>query len=58
MIKALRTSLLGDIPGIWLVLLIATFSLILLIAPSIIVVIIAFDTRAFVNFPPEGFTLR
>lgn len=30
----------------------------LLVAPSIIVVIISFDTRAYVSFPPEGFTLK
>ncbi|MYI69744.1 MAG: ABC transporter permease, partial [Boseongicola sp. SB0673_bin_14] len=58
MIKALRTASLGDILGIGLILFIAVFSLLLLIAPSIIVVTISFDTRAFVSFPPEGFTLR
>ncbi len=58
MIKALRTASLGDILGIGLMLFIAVLSLLLLIAPSIIVVIISFDTRAFISFPPEGFTLR
>ncbi|MEM8569814.1 MAG: ABC transporter permease [Pseudomonadota bacterium] len=47
-----------DAIGIGLVLLIAVFSLVLLVAPSIIVLMISFDTRAFVSFPPEGFTLR
>ncbi|MDJ0685738.1 MAG: ABC transporter permease [Alphaproteobacteria bacterium] len=37
---------------------VAVFSLALLVAPSVIVLIISFDTRAFVSFPPEGFTLR
>jgi putative spermidine/putrescine transport system permease protein len=58
MIRSLRTSSLGDILGIGAVLVIAIFSLVLLIAPSIIVLIISFDTRAFISFPPEGFTLR
>lgn len=58
MIRWLKTASLGDILGIGLILLIAVFSLILLIAPSIIVVIISFDTRAFISFPPQGFTLR
>ena len=51
--------------GLWafgfpfpLIIALAVFSLILLVAPSIIVVIISFDTRAFVSFPPVGFTLR
>jgi putative spermidine/putrescine transport system permease protein len=58
MIRWLKTASLGDILGIGLIMLIAVFSLILLIAPSIIVVIISFDTRAFISFPPQGFTLR
>lgn len=49
---------LGDAVGIGLVVTVAVFSLVLLIAPSIIVVMISFDTRAFVSFPPEGFTWR
>lgn len=56
--KALKRASLGDIFGIGLILAVAIFSLLLLVAPSIIVVIISFDTRAFVSFPPEGFTLR
>ena len=43
--------------GVGLILCVAVLSLALLIAPSVIVVIISFDTRAFVSFPPEGFTL-
>ena len=35
-----------------------SFALALLVAPSVIVVIISFDTRAFISFPPEGFTLE
>ena len=56
--KVLRKTSLGDAIGIGLVLTVAVISLILLVAPSIIVVMISFDTRAFVSFPPEGFTLR
>lgn len=56
--RALRKNSLGDVLGIGLILALAVFSLMLLVAPSIIVVIISFDTRAFVSFPPEGFTLR
>lgn len=55
--KFRRTSL-GDALGIGLILAVAILSLVLLIAPSIIVVIISFDTRAYVSFPPEGFTLH
>ena len=56
--KGLRHISLSDVFGIGPILAIAVISLILLVAPSIIVVIISFDTRAFVSFPPEGFTLR
>ena len=53
-----RHSSLSDALGIGLILAVAVFSLLLLVAPSIIVLMISFDTRAFVSFPPEGFTLR
>ena len=56
--KALRHTSFVDVLGIGLILAVAIFSLILLVAPSIIVLIISFDTRAYVSFPPEGFTLR
>lgn len=56
--KGLRHIPLGDTIGIGLILAVAILSLILLVAPSIIVLMISFDTRAFVSFPPEGFTLR
>ncbi|MEM8854577.1 MAG: ABC transporter permease [Pseudomonadota bacterium] len=49
-------SAITDALGIGLVVFVAILSLILLIAPSVIVLIISFDTRAFVSFPPEGFT--
>lgn len=47
----------GDAVGVGLIVGVAILSLVLLIAPSVIVVIISFDTRAFVSFPPVGFTL-
>jgi len=56
--RGLRRQSLADTIAIGLILAIAVFSLVLLVAPSIIVVMISFDTRAFVSFPPEGFTLR
>lgn len=56
--RALRRASLTDLLGIGAILAVAIFSLILLVAPSVIVLIISFDTRAFVSFPPEGFTLR
>ena len=56
--KVLRNISVSDVLGIGPVLAVAVFSLILLVAPSIIVLIISFDTRAYVSFPPDGFTLR
>lgn len=56
--RPFRHVSLGDAVGIGFILLVAVFSLLLLVAPSIIVVMISFDTRAFVSFPPEGFTLK
>lgn len=56
--SSLRRSSLTDVLGIGAILAVAVFSVLLLVAPSVIVLIISFDTRAFVSFPPEGFTLR
>ena len=47
----------ADAIGIGLVIALAVAALVILVAPSIVVLIISFDTRAFVSFPPEGFTL-
>jgi len=44
--------------GVGAIVLVAIFTLSLLLFPSLIVVIISFDTRAFLSFPPQGFTLR
>lgn len=46
-----------DALGIGLIIFLALLALFILIAPSIIVLIISFDTRKYVSFPPEGFTL-
>lgn len=43
--------------GIGTIVALGIFALAILVAPSIIVLIISFDTRAFVSFPPQGFTL-
>jgi len=37
---------------------VAAFSLLLLVAPSLIVVAISFEPRGFIAFPPSGFSLR
>lgn len=52
-----RSGRLADAVGIGIVMAFAVIALIILVAPSIVVLIISFDTRAFVSFPPQGFTL-
>ena len=37
---------------------VTAFSLLLLVAPSLIVIAISFEPRAYISFPPSGFTLR
>lgn len=44
--------------GVGLIVAVAVLALALLLLPSVVVVIISFDTRAFISFPPQGFTLR
>jgi len=44
--------------GIGLLIGVAVLSLALLLLPSLIVVLVSFDTRAFISFPPQGFTLN
>lgn len=51
------TRALLDALGIGAIVAVAILSLAMLVAPSIIVLMISFDTRAFVSFPPQGFTL-
>jgi putative spermidine/putrescine transport system permease protein len=53
-----RTGEFLDRLGIGLIIFVAVLSLALLLLPSVIVVLISFDTRAFISFPPQGFTLR
>lgn len=55
--RAPRNPALTDALGIGLIVALAILSLVILVAPSIIVLMISFDTRAFVSFPPQGFTL-
>lgn len=43
--------------GIGLVVALAVFALALLVLPSAVVVLMSFDTRAYISFPPQGFTL-
>jgi putative spermidine/putrescine transport system permease protein len=51
-----RSGRVADAVGIGIVMAFAVIALIILVAPSIVVLIISFDTRAFVSFPPQGFT--
>ena len=37
---------------------VTAFSVLLLVAPSLIVIAISFEPRAYISFPPSGFTLR
>ena len=46
-----------DMLGVGLILAVAALALALLTAPSLVVLAISFDTRAFVAWPPQGFTL-
>jgi putative spermidine/putrescine transport system permease protein len=38
--------------------LVAGLALLLLVAPSLIVIAVSFEPRAYISFPPSGFTLR
>jgi putative spermidine/putrescine transport system permease protein len=44
--------------GVAVIIAVAILALGLLLLPSLIVLIISFDTRAFISFPPQGFTFR
>ncbi len=52
------TGELLDRIGVGLIVAVAVLALALLLLPSVVVVMISFDTRAFISFPPQGFTLR
>lgn len=53
-----RTLSLGDRIGQAVLLAVTAFSVLLLVAPSLIVIAISFEPRAYISFPPSGFTLR
>jgi putative spermidine/putrescine transport system permease protein len=57
-LSASQTGDIIDRIGIGFVIAVAVFALALLVLPSIIVLMISVDTRAFISFPPQGFTLR
>ena len=44
--------------GIAVLVAITSFSLLLLVAPSLIVIAVSFEPRAYISFPPSGFSLR
>ncbi len=43
--------------GVGVIVALAIFALALLLLPAVIVVIMSFDTRGYLSFPPAGFTL-
>jgi putative spermidine/putrescine transport system permease protein len=43
--------------GVGVIVALAIFALALLLLPAVIVVIMSFDTRGYISFPPAGFTL-
>ena len=54
--RILDRTAITDFLGIGTIIAMALLALFILVAPSIIVLMISFDTRAFVTFPPQGFT--
>lgn len=53
----MRTTDWFDRLGIGAIVAVAILSLALLLLPAVIVVIMSFDTRGYISFPPAGFTL-
>ncbi len=53
-----RTVSVIDRVGFAALVAMTAFSLLLLVAPSLIVVAISFEPRAYISFPPSGFSLR
>ena len=53
-----RTLPLADRIGKAVLIAVTAFSVLLLVAPSLIVIAISFEPRAYISFPPSGFTLR
>jgi putative spermidine/putrescine transport system permease protein len=58
MMSGWRVSEWLDRLGVAVIIAVAILALGLLLLPSLIVLIISFDTRAFISFPPQGFTFR
>lgn len=44
--------------GMLVLVAVTAFSLLLLVAPSLIVIAVSFEPRAYISFPPSGFSLR
>lgn len=53
-----RSVPLVDRLGMAALVFVTGFALLLLVAPSLIVIAISFEPRAYISFPPSGFTLR
>ncbi len=53
-----RSLPLADRIGRAVLIAVTAFSVLLLVAPSLIVIAISFEPRAYISFPPSGFTLR
>ena len=47
-----------DAIGLAVFALVTGFSLLLLVAPSLIVIAVSFEPRAYISFPPSGFSLK
>ncbi len=56
--RARRSVPLVDRLGMAALVGVTAFALLLLVAPSLIVIAISFEPRAYISFPPSGFTLR
>ena len=56
--KRRRRWPLADRLGVAALGLVAGLALLLLVAPSLIVIAVSFEPRAYISFPPSGFTLR
>jgi len=52
------STILADLLGAAVFAILSAVSLLLLVAPSAIVVAVSFEPRAFISFPPSGFTLK
>jgi putative spermidine/putrescine transport system permease protein len=55
--RAPQAASLADRLGIGLIVAVAILALGLLLMPAVVVVLMSFDTRLYISFPPQGFTL-